>query len=71
MDANSALTGTTDEAGASQRIGLSVSTLQKYRVTGAGPRFGKLGRRVVYRIADLDAWLSARIVSSTSERRAA
>lgn len=56
-----------DTAGASERTGLSISTLEKARVSGTGPRFCKLGRRVFYRTTDLDEWVSARIVSSTSE----
>jgi hypothetical protein len=32
-----------------------------------GPPFAKLGRRVVYRREDLDAWLTERRRSSTSE----
>ncbi|WP_417790331.1 helix-turn-helix transcriptional regulator [Terasakiella pusilla] len=47
--------------------GLSVSTLNKYRVTGAGPVFHKLGRVVLYDIADLDAWLESCKRRSTSE----
>lgn len=62
---------TTDTAGASRHTGLSISTLQKARVTGAGPRYCKLGRRVVYRIADLDEWMSMHRVGSTSETIAA
>ena len=48
---------------------LSASYLNKMRVTGEGPAFFKPGRRVVYRADDLDAWLNARRVSSTSEAR--
>jgi predicted DNA-binding transcriptional regulator AlpA len=56
-----------DTQGAATRIGLSVATLEKKRVYGDGPPFLKLGRAVRYRIADLDAWVAARVVSSTSE----
>lgn len=52
---------------AAAHLGLSVSTLNKWRVQGRGPRFLKLGRAVCYRIQDLDAWLEAQIKSSTSE----
>jgi hypothetical protein len=47
---------------------LSASTLNKLRVFGGGPLFLKLGRRVVYDVADLDAWLDARRRRSTSDR---
>ena len=46
---------------------LGVSTLTKKRVFGGGPRFLKLGSRVVYDIGELDAWLDANNRSSTSD----
>lgn len=61
----------TDTSGAARRTGLSISTLEKARLTGTGPQYCKLGRRVVYRISDLDEWVSARIINSTSENVAA
>ena len=42
-------------------------TLRKWRVEGTGPVFIKMGRRVLYRQRDLDAWLMAQRASSTSE----
>lgn len=49
-------------------LGISASTLEKGRVHGKNmPPFIKLGRIVVYDVADLDAWLTARKRSSTSE----
>ena len=52
---------------AAQRIGLSVSTLNKLRVLGGGPIFLKLGRRVAYHVADLNAWLASKRRRSTSD----
>jgi predicted DNA-binding transcriptional regulator AlpA len=54
------------EAAASY-TGLSASTLSKLRVFGGGPRYLKLGRRVAYDVADLDAWLASKRRISTSE----
>ncbi len=54
---------------AAERLGLSPSTLNKWRIQGRGPRFTKLGRAVCYRPADLDAWLEERVRSSTSEEK--
>lgn len=51
---------------ASKYLGISVSTLNKLRVYGGGPVYIKLGRRVVYDPADLDAWRSANRRQSTS-----
>ena len=52
---------------AALRVGLSHRTLERYRVTGEGPRFLKLGRRVLYRPANLDEWLDSRVRRSTSD----
>lgn len=53
--------------GAAAYTGLSVSTLNKLRVFGGGPVFLKLGRRVAYDVADLDAWLASKRRTSTSD----
>lgn len=48
-------------------LGLSVKTLANWRVSGAGPAFLKLGGRVLYDPADLQAWRDARRRKSTTE----
>jgi predicted DNA-binding transcriptional regulator AlpA len=48
-------------------LGLAVSTLNKWRCFGAGPKFLKLGRAVRYRREDLDSFLMSRQLGSTSE----
>jgi predicted DNA-binding transcriptional regulator AlpA len=46
---------------AAMRVGLSISTLNKMRGDGRGPRFIKLtGKIVGYSIDDLDAWVEKR-----------
>ncbi|MCW0206021.1 MAG: helix-turn-helix domain-containing protein [Achromobacter sp.] len=52
---------------AAYRVGLSASTLEKLRVYGGGPRYAKLGRAVVYDVADLDAWVAQNSRISTSD----
>ncbi|RUV07450.1 DNA-binding protein [Mesorhizobium sp. M1A.F.Ca.IN.020.03.2.1] len=52
--------------GAARYVGLSVSTLEKLRLTGAGPEYIKLGRTVVYKPEDLDAWIDGNRRKSTS-----
>jgi predicted DNA-binding transcriptional regulator AlpA len=47
--------------------GSSASTFEKLRLTGGGPVYSKLGRRVVYRVTDLDAWLASNQRRSTSD----
>jgi excisionase family DNA binding protein len=48
-------------------LGLSISTLNKLRCTGYGPVYFKLGRAVRYDPQDLDQWLAAHRIGSTSE----
>jgi excisionase family DNA binding protein len=52
---------------AARLLGLSESTLAKLRLNGNGPTYCKLGRRVVYRTADLDEWLQSRTTRDTSD----
>jgi len=52
---------------AARYVGLSESTLAKLRLNGNGPVYCKLGRRVVYRPADLDQWLESRTARDTSD----
>ena len=47
---------------------LSERTLERSWVSGFGPPFCKLGRRVLYRADDLDQWIASRVVRSTSQR---
>jgi excisionase family DNA binding protein len=56
---------TTKEASAYVRLGKP--TLERFRLSGYGPRFCKLGGAVRYRKVDLDDWLESRLVRSTSE----
>lgn len=56
-----------DAVQAADFLRLSPRTLEKQRVVGGGPRFMKLGRRVVYKLADLEAWASARVCCSTAD----
>lgn len=56
---------TNDEA--ADYLRLSPRTLEKQRVLGGGPRFRKFGRRVMYAVADLDAWADQRSFEATSD----
>lgn len=51
---------------AAKALGVSTSWLTKLRLTGDGPQYIKIGRRVVYDPADLEAWAAARKRLSTS-----
>lgn len=52
---------------AARFLGLSGRTLEKHRTYGTGPRYAKLGGRVVYRLEDLQAWVDRGAKSSTSD----
>lgn len=48
-------------------LGISPSTLAKFRLTGDGPPFIKLGSKcVAYRREDIETWLDTRLRRSTS-----
>lgn len=55
---------------AAKHLRLSPRTLERQRVAGSGPRFTKAGKRVLYRIDELDSWTTARTFSSTAEAQA-
>ncbi len=53
---------------AADYVRLGKPTLERYRITGDGPNYLKLGGAVRYRKADLDSWLESRLTRSTSEQ---
>jgi hypothetical protein len=54
-------------AEAARHLSLSPRTLEKHRTYGTGPAYRKIGGRVVYAIADLNAWADVGIRTSTSD----
>lgn len=52
---------------AAEILRLSERVLERYRLTGFGPVYHKLGRRIVYAPRDLQDWLDANRRRSTSE----
>ena len=50
---------------AANYVGLSKSSLDKFRCAGSGPAYSKVGRAVIYATADLDAWLAAQRRTTT------
>ena len=50
----------------SEKIGVGVGCLAKWRLTGEGPTFIRVGRRIHYDPRDVDAWLTSRKLTSTS-----
>lgn len=65
--ANAFLDGFIHEADAADFLCQSVRTIQKWRVTGAGPQFYKFGRSVRYRRRELCEWVEDRRKAHTSQ----
>ena len=53
---------------AAEYLSLSPNTLNRWRWSGDGPRFIKMGRAVRYRVTDLDEWIAERSRASTSDQ---
>jgi predicted DNA-binding transcriptional regulator AlpA len=49
-----------------ERWQMSPRTLEQWRWLGKGPRFLKIGSRVLYREEDVDAWEAAQVCQNTS-----
>jgi excisionase family DNA binding protein len=52
---------------AAKYLQMSRRTLEKFRVTGGGPPYHKLGRLVRYLLRDLDKWIARGRRTSTSD----
>jgi hypothetical protein len=49
-------------------VGLAQQTLNSWRVSGYGPAYHKLGRRVVYDVEELKRWIQRQRVRHPSEQ---
>jgi hypothetical protein len=57
-----------DEDGLHERYLIPPRTAQRWRASGAGPKFIRLGkRRIAYRVADVEDWLRVRTFSSLAD----
>jgi excisionase family DNA binding protein len=52
-----------------RRLKTSKRNLERKRADGTGPRFVRMGKLVRYTDHDVDEWLTAQTVRSTSEAR--
>lgn len=52
------------------RWNISPRTLERWRWTGEGPAYVKIGGRVVYRLEDIEAFEASRRCSSTADKPA-
>ena len=49
------------------RWDVSQATLERWRTEGVGPKYLKLGGRVLYRLVDIEEYESACLMSSTGK----
>ena len=56
-----------DQKEAARLFGVSVRTMEAWRLSGRSPVYLKVGRQVRYRRSDLEAWLDGRKRRSTSD----
>jgi hypothetical protein len=57
-----------DEDGLFARYLIPPRTAQRWRASGGGPAFIRLGRRrVVYRVADVERWVAERTFASRAD----
>jgi hypothetical protein len=52
---------------AARFIGVSCRTLEKHRIYGTGPKYSKLGGRIIYAVTDLGEWAERGARRSTSD----
>jgi hypothetical protein len=57
-----------DENRGAEHLGVSPRTMQRWRMTGTGPPWFRIGRLAKYRIADLTTWAEAQARTSTSDK---
>jgi hypothetical protein len=57
-----------DQEQLAEKIHHSPRTLERWRMTGEGPPYVKLGRKCLYRLREVEAWLAARTIAHTQAR---
>lgn len=67
----SAVADRMNAAAAAKYLGIGLSTLDKWRSAGQGPRYVRLGMRIFYRRKDLDSYIEAGVVETEQSRRSA
>ncbi len=48
-------------------LGVSCSTLARWRVSGEGPTYYKVGRRILYSVIEVETWVHRHAYSSTAQ----
>jgi predicted DNA-binding transcriptional regulator AlpA len=52
---------------AARFVGVSPHTLEKHRIFGTGPKYNKIGGRIIYAVSDLREWVERGAKRSTSD----
>lgn len=55
------------DAAAAEYLGVARGTLCNWRTSGKGPRYRRIGRRPLYRVSDLEAWIESTATTSTAD----
>jgi hypothetical protein len=58
-----------DTQKAASYLNTTVATLANWRCKGIGPRYLKVGAKVLYRLSDIDRWLDANAVEPLGAAR--
>lgn len=54
-----------------ERLGVSLRTVERWRISGEGPPFLRAGgRRVLYRVSDVERWEAGRVHASRAAEMA-
>jgi DNA-binding transcriptional MerR regulator len=46
------------------KLNASVNTVRYWRTIGYGPKSARIGRRVLYRLADVETWIDAQFAAA-------
>jgi hypothetical protein len=57
-----------DEQSAAALLGIAAATLRNLRSQSRGPKYSRVGRRVVYRVRDVEAYLDLHSVDPEATR---
>ena len=53
-----------------ERLQISRAVLQRYRLTGCGPKYLRIARNCVrYRWADVEKWLNQKLIGNTKQAK--
>ena len=54
---------------AAEYLGIALATIEKWKQEGYGPAYTNIGRLIMYRVSDLDAWIDSQTVYPNGQRK--